>query len=504
MALGAGRDRLIRQLALEHFLLATIAGVVAAWLSALGTRIWSTATATLYSSYDYSASASTSVYLIAVTLGAAALVTLAPVARLWRLDVNAALKHETRSSTIDRRAKYLSDAFVAGQMTLAVILIAGAGVLGRSVWNIVSADVGVDSPERVLIGNVVLPAERYGTPESRLAFFETLKAKLASLPAVEAAAIGNARPVDDFEPRAVEVESDPSERHATPIFASGADYFRALGATVLSGRDFAAADRAGAPPVALVNQRFADAYFAGQNPIGQRIRIYEKYRLEPDEWRTIVGIVSNVMQNESARQQFHPAAYLPLSQQSGESLWFFVRATQVWDGIGDAIRAQVREVDPKLEIADYSTLEASLGFKFNSPQMGRLNDLAKNAVIAPIYASLALLLAVVGVYAVVARSVGRRRTEMGIRMALGASPSKIRRLVLVEGMAPVGVGLVLGIVASLAVNRILQSQLVGVSPYDVATLSLAPLVLITVALVACLRPASRAVKVDPAITLRQD
>ncbi len=504
MALGAGRYRLVRQLFLEHLLLATIAGLVAAWLSALGTKMWATATETLYSPHDYSSTRGTLVYLCAVTLGATVLITLAPMARLWRLDVNAVLKSESRSSTMDRRAKRLSTALVVGQVTLAVILIAGAGVLGRSVWNIVSADVGVKSPERVLIGNIALPRERYRTAESRLEFFDTLKGRLGSLPGVEVAALGNARPLDDFEPRAVEIENHATERYATPIFASGPDYFRAIGAAVISGRDFAAADRAGAPPVVLVNQRFADAYFPGRNVVGQRIRIYEKYHLEPDEWRTVVGVVSNVMQNESARQQFRPAAYLPLSQQPGESAWFFVRATTVWEGMAAAIRAKLHEMDPKLEIADYSTLKASLGFEFDSPRMGRLNNLAKNAVIAPIYAALALFLAAVGLYAVVARSVGRRRTEMGIRIALGATPREIRRLVLAEGMTPVAVGLVLGIVASLGVNRILQSQLVGVSPYDALTLSLAPLILITVALIGCLRPARMAVNVDPAVALRQD
>lgn len=505
MALGAGRGRLAQQLFVEHLVLAAIAGVATWWLSAVGTRAWAAATNTLESAYDYSASIGTWTYLVAVTIGVAILVTLAPAVRLWRLDVNGALKGESHGVTMSTGARRVSTVLVAAQMALAVVLIAGAGVLGRSVWNIAHADVGVTSPERVLIGRIALPRQRYGQADSRRQFFETLRTRLGSVAGVEAVAMADSLPTDDFEPRAVEIDGRGGERHGAPIFSSGPDYFGAIGAAVLSGRDFAASDRQGTLSVALVNQRFAEAYFPGHSIVGQRIRIYEKYQLNPGEWRTIVGVVSNVMQNESTRQQFLPAIYVPLAQQTPDSVWVFVRATRVWDGLAAAVSAELLRLDSKLELTQTSTLQASLGVDFESSRlMGAVRDLPKNAVVAPIYAALALLLAVTGLYAVIARSVGQRRREIALRAALGAAPRDIRRLVVTEGITPVLVGLLVGVFASLGVNRILQAQLVGVSPYDSLTLSVAPMVLTAVALIGCLQPARAATAVDPAVALRHD
>lgn len=504
MALGAGRGRVLRELFLEHLLLGVIAGMGAWPLSSACVRIWQAATTNHYSPpFDYSPNINTSVYLAAIVLASAVLITLAPVARLRHLDVNGALKGESRGSTKTLRAKHLSAVLVTSQMALAVVLIAGAGALGRSLWNVLNAEVGVKAPERVLLGHVAIPRERYRTPESRVAFFEALQARIAALKGVETAAIGNARPLDDYEPEAIEIEGRSAARHVTPVFASGPGYFDAIGASVRAGRDFAPMDDLHAPGVALVNQRFADTYFPGESAIDQRIRIYEKYHLEPDEWRTIVGVVSNVMQNDETRQQFLPVAYLPLAQQSGESIWFFARTAKVSEGLAAAIRARLHELDPKLEINDYSTLESSLGAP-SALGFGRMQDLSRNAAIAPIYAALALLLAAVGLHAVVRRSVGQRTREIGIRMALGAAPGQIRRLIFADALIPVFAGLAIGLTGSLAVNRVLESQLVGVSPYDALTLAIAPLVLIAVAILGCVGPVRNALRIDPAGALRHD
>ena len=504
MALGAGRGRVIRQLFLEHFLLTATAGLAAWILSDAAVRTWEAATGGPYTSvYDYSPSAGIVFYLVGVVLGSAGWLTVAPLLRLRRLDANGVLRGESRNSTMTLGSKQLSAVLVAGQMALAIILIASAGVLGRSLWNILNADVGVEAPERVLMGHITFPRERYRTPESRVRFIDQFQARLGTLAGVEVAAMSSARPLEDFEPRAIEVEARPNNRYATPIFAAGPGYFRAIGARVQAGRGFTSADRPGASAVAIVNQRFADIYFPGGNALGQRIRILEKYELEPDEWRTIVGVASNVMQNDYTRQQFRPVAYVPLAQRPGDWVWFFARTTRVSGGLAAAIRGELRELDPKLEITDYSTLKAGLGFSslrgFHS-----VEQMARNAVIVPVYAALALFLAAIGLYAVVARSVGRRTKEVGVRMALGAAPGEIQRLILVEALAPVFAGLVIGLAASLAVNRVLQSQLVGVSPYDTVTLAIAPLILLLVAILGCLFPVRQAMRVDPAVALRHD
>lgn len=504
MALGAGRGRVLRQLFLEHFLLAALAGIGAWPLSAASVRIWvATTTSQNSAPFDYSANLNTSMYLAVIVFASAVLITLAPVARLRRLDLNGALKGESRSATMTLRTRRIAAALVAGQMALAVILIAGAGVLGRSLWNVLRADAGVRAPDRVLMGHIALPRERYRTPESRLAFFDAFQARIRELAGVQIAAMGNARPLDDFEPQAIEVDGRPASRYVTPIFATGPGYFEAIGARIRAGRDFRSTDGQHAPAVALVNQRFADAYFPSENPIGQRIRIYEKYHLEPSEWRTIVGVVSNVMQNDTTRQQFLPVAYVPLAQQPGESAWFMARTAQAPEGLSAAIRAQLRELDPKLEITGYSTLAARLASP-SAAGFGTMQDLSRNAVIAPIYAALALLLAAVGLYAVVRRSVGQRTREIGVRMALGAAPGQIQSLIFTAALTPVLAGLAIGLAGSLAVNRILQSQLVAVSPYDPLTLTLAPLVLIATAILGCVGPVREALRIDPAGALRHD
>jgi putative ABC transport system permease protein len=437
-----------------------------------------------------------------VALGAAVVITLAPISRLWWLDVNGDLKGESRGATISLRAKRLSAALVTGQMTLAIVLMSGAGVLGHSLWNVLSAPIGVEAPENVLIGRFELPRANYPTPESRSAFFDSLRTRLAATPGIESAAVASARPTDDYEPRPVELEEQVGSLHSAPVIASAPDYFQTLGAPVLTGRDFNDADQPTATPVAIVNKSFADALFPSRSAVGQHIRLYVKREPAPGEWRTIVGVVSDVMQNDTFRQRFRPVVYVPFAQEPTSPAWFFARAN-VFDGLAPAVRAEAGRVDAGLEILDFTTLEASLGFGLTQGR-DEFAALSKQAVVAPIFAGIALLLAAIGLYAVVARSIGQRTKEIGVRMTLGAAPQAIRQLVLFEGMAPVAAGLVLGLAASFAVNRVLQSQLVGVSPHDALTLTVAPLILTLVALLGCLLPLRQAVRVDPMVALRQD
>ncbi len=503
IALGAGRRRIVRQWLIESVLLAAVAGVLAWWGTSWSTHIWAAATETPYRIRDYTPNVVTLIYLAVVALGAAVVIALAPISRLWRLDVNGELKGASRGATISLRAKRLSAALVGAQMTLAVVLLSGAGVLGHSVWNVLSAPIGVESPQNVLIGRFELPRANYPTGESRDAFFDALRTRLAASPGIESASIASARPTDDYEPRPVELAEQVGSLHGAPVISSAPDYFETLGAPVLAGRDFIDADGPTAQHVAIVNKSFADALFPGRNPVGQRIRLYAKRDPAPGEWRTIVGVVADVMQNDTFRQRFRPVVYVPLAQEPVSSAWFFARAPNLFDGLAGALRGEASRVDPKIEMRDFATLEASLGFGLTQGR-DEYTALSRQAAVAPIFAGIALLLAAIGLYAVVARSIGQRTKEIGVRMTLGAAPHVIRRLVLLEGMTPVAAGLVLGLAASFAVNRVLQSQLVGVSPYDLLTLTLAPLILTGVALLGCLLPLRQAARVDPVVALRSD
>jgi putative ABC transport system permease protein len=506
MALGAGRGRVLRQWLIENLLLAAAAGVLS-WAAVVwSTRTWAAATATQYQIADFRPNFATLVYLVAVTLGAAAVITAVAVGHLWRLDVNRELKGEGRGATMSLRAKRLSAALVAGQMTLAIVLMSGAGVLGHSLWNVLTAPLGIEAPENILIGRLELPRAKYPTPEARSAFFESLRTRLAAIPGITSAAIAGPRPTDDWEPRPVEIGGLAGSQQGAPVFPVGPGYFATIGAPVLVGRDFFDADRPTATPVAIVNRSFAEKPFPGQNAVGQRIRLSAKREPEPGAWRTIVGVVGNVMQNDMFRQRFVPAVYVPFAQEPANRAWFFARAPHVSDGLVSVVRAEVAQLDAGLEIADLAALKQSLGFGLtqSGQPSAAYSELSRQAAVAPIFAGLALLLAALGLYAVIARSIGQRTKEIGVRMALGAAPRAIGRLVLFEGMVPVAAGLVIGLAASLGVNRVLQSQLVGVSPYDALTLTVAPLVLISVALFGCLVPLCRAVRVDPMVALRHD
>ena len=503
MALGAGRARVARQWLIESLLLAVAAAVLAWWAMRSSTQLWATATETPYVVRDFTPDLATFVYLVAVTLVAAAVIALAPIVCLWRLDVNGELKGASRSATMTPRAKRLSATLVAGQMTLAIVLMSGAGVLGHSLWNVLSAPIGVEAPGDVLVGRLALPRAKYTTPESRSEYFAALRDELAAVPGVRSATIATGRPTADLEPRPVELEEEIGSLSGAPVIASMLGYFATVGAPLLAGRDFDSGDGPTAARVAIVNQSFADAHFPGRSAVGQRIRLYTKREIDAGEWLTIVGVAANVMQNDTFRQRFMPVVYVPFPQEPSGSAWFLVRAPNVYDGLASAVRAAAARVDAGLEITDFATLEASVGFGLTQGR-DEYTALSRQAALAPIFAGIALLLAAIGLYAVVSRSIGQRTKEIGVRIALGAAPQAIRNLVLRGGMAPVAAGLVVGLAASFALNHVLKSQLVGVSPYDPLTLTLAPLILISVALLGCLLPLRRAVRVDPVIALKHD
>lgn len=507
LALGAGRGRIARVILTETMLLAGIGGAIAWWIARWGIRTWAVATDTRYQVLDYTIDSGTLGYLIAVTIVAAVLVSLAPMARLLRFEVSGVMSGGSRSSTQTPRGKRLAGVLVAAQMALAMILLSGAGVLAHSLWTLVSADTGVKAPERILAGRLVLPRNKYPDAESRNAFLGLIKAQLRAMPEVQSVALADARPVNNPGSRPFEIESKAyaeGHRPAGAIVSAGPGYFATMGAAVMEGREFDDRDDAAGPPAAIVNQGFASTYFPGGNPVGQRLRVYSGS--EPGAWRTIVGVVGNIMQNDPTRQHFPPLIYVPYRQPNSpaaSAAWFFVRTAGPADGMAASVRAEIQKADPDLVLADYSTLRASFGFVRDRMDLEHA-ELGKYASVAPIFAFVALFLAAIGLYAVIAHSVGRRTREIGIRIAIGAAASDIRRLIFSEGMAPVATGMILGSAASLGVNQILRSQLVGVSPYDPLTLTLAPVALLAVAMLACHVPSQRAIRVDPASALRQE
>jgi putative ABC transport system permease protein len=503
LALGAARSRLSRQLVAESVLLAAVSATAAWFVARALVSAWARATDSQYQIVDYSIDAATFGYLAGVALAATAIFGVMPVARALRQPTETLARSSARG-TRNRRDRRLIGSLVTVQMTLAIVLLGGSGVLIRSLWNIIDADIGVREPEKVLIGWAAMPRGSLPSQVERAAFFESLRERLAAVPGVASAAISNTRPVNVTLQQRFEVEGrarEPDTIDAAPVLTAGPDYFATIGAALLAGREFGAVDGAAMPLAVIVNERFAAEYFGGDDPLGRQVRLYEG--AAPGEWRTIVGVVSNVMQSEPTRQRFAPLVYLPFAQAPERGAWFFARIENPSAGLTAAVRAAAQDFNPELTIEEFSTLAAS--FRFIRDRMDIAHaELGKYAMVAPMFAGVALLLAGIGLYAVVGYAVGQRTKEIGIRMAMGAASTDIRRLVFREELVPVAVGLGAGLLLSLAGNRVLQSQLVGVSPYDPATLMLTSGVLILVALVACQIPSRRALRVEPAVALRDE
>ncbi|HEY4364318.1 MAG TPA: ADOP family duplicated permease [Bryobacteraceae bacterium] len=503
IALGAGQARMIRQVFMESATIAAVAGAAGWWIAKWCVHTWDLATASQYQVLDYTVDLRTFAYLAAITLLAAILFSVAPVARVLQIGVTGILKGDAQGATQNRRGKRFAAALIAAQMALAIVLLSGAGVLLRSLASIVTANTGAHDPEHVVVGSARLPSDRYPNAEKRSAYFQRLQTQLRTIPGIEDATLATNLPGYSAAQQPFEIEGKPAEpdnHESVGFFGIGSNYFNVVSSSPVSGREFNDADRQGSLPVALVNQTFAARFFPGENPIGKRLRVTARNRT--NDWLTVVGVVPNIMQNDATRQQFRPLVYVPLRQRPPVRAWFLVR-TNIPAAVESTIRTAVQNLDSDVSAEELMTLKAHLSFDRDS--MDSLHsELGKHATVAPIFAAIALVLAALGLYAVIAHSVGRRTREIGVRIAIGATLADIRGMIFSEGMLPVALGTLLGLVASLAVNRVLQSQLVGVSPYDPTTIASAPAILALVALLACALPARRAMNVDPAIALRHD
>jgi predicted permease len=505
IALGAGRGRMIRQIFMESLTLTSVAGVLGWWIAEWGVRTWATETASIYQILDYTLDRGTLAYLVAISLASALLFSLAPMGRVLRLGVSSALKSDAPGVTRGIRGKRLAAVLVAGQMALAIVLLSGAVVLVRSVVNVVNANTGVRNPENVLVGLLKLPSAKYPGPAATLGFVDRLEAKFRSISGIATESVASNIPVNSGNLRTFEIEgrpNPPASGEAVQFLSVGSDYFRVVQASAVVGRDFNNGDRAEALPVAIVNQSFAAKYWPREQPLGRRLRYID--RGKPADWVTVVGIVPNIMQGDPTRRQFKPLVYLPFRQAPAAlGVNFLLRTAAPPEQVAQAIRPEIQKLDPDVILKKFTTLKASFGF--DPGRMDRAHsEMGKYAAVAPVFAGMALLLAAVGLYAVIAHSVSQRTKEIGVRMAIGAAAGRVRKMVICEGLLPVAIGLVVGLGSSFAVNRILQSQLVGVSPYDPITMASAPVVLILVALFACLIPARRAMRVDPAVALRHE
>ena len=509
LALGAGRWQIVRQLLVESALLSTVGGLCGWWFAQFGLRIYSlwvsgpSVSDAIINTWfdgmlDYTMDYRVFVYLVSISVASGILFGLAPAARLGRLDVNGALKDATRGSTGSRRGKHLSGLLVVGEVALAVVLLAGAGVMIRSFLKIYMADIGVEA-ENLLVTRVTLPPSRYAEAESRVAFFESLSARVEALPGVESVALANTIPTDRLRRVAYEVSGVPSagaaiddqQRPTVSTLVAGPSYFATLGARIVEGREFTLFDGAASAPVVVVNERFASSTWPGERALGKRLRLAGA----SDEWMTVVGVVGNIAQNDRMRQTIDPVVYLPFRQSSGASMAVFARTRVPPSTLVTDVRREIRAMDSELIPSQPQSLTDILAESYQYRGISGAMFL--------LCAVIALLLAAIGLYAVIMHSVTQRTQEIGLRIAIGATTGDIRWLVFREGVLTVGLGLAIGVAVSLFVNRLLVSSLVQVSPADPGTYAVVCGMLVLSTAIGCWLPARRAMRLDPVVALQQ-
>jgi putative ABC transport system permease protein len=510
IALGAGRWRIIRQLLIESLMLSSIAAVLGWFIAVVSVRIYERIESPpgLYNQYQYVLDYRTLLYLVAISILAGLLFGMAPAVRLSKLDVNSTLKDGGRGATGGMSGKRLSALLVMAEIAVTIVLLAGAGLMVRSFLKIYKEDIGATNTPNILVASVGLPATRYPDAQSRMVFFDRLTTKLKSIPGLDSVALADSLPGLNAFRLPYELAGSPAvdeqRRPMSLVITITPDYFRTVGAAVISGRDFGDFDRASTPPVALVSELFAREHWPGVNPLRKRLRLFDGRNA--DAWRTVVGVSSNIVQGDWGGNESGQVVYVPYRQRP-PAFSNILALTRVPPGsLAETVRRGIQPIDSGLDVGAGGGTDAiegpvPLGERFRTT---RYWSRAVNAGLFLTFAVIALLLAAIGLYAVIAHSVSRATQEIGIHIAIGATSRDIRLLVLRQGMLPVVTGLITGLAASVGFSRLLQSQLFSVSSTDPATYAVTSIVLIAVALFACLIPARRAMRVDPVVALRHE
>ncbi len=496
MALGATRWRVMRQLLTESMLLSTLGGLVGLAFSFWGITALANGFPQSFTRYmpGWEHLGPNTWALGFTTL--ASMVTgvicgLLPAWQATRADLNEILKEGARGGTSGGRNRWRNTLVVA-EVALSLTLLLGAGLLIRSFILILKADPGFN-PDNAMMTRVILSEDRYSQPEQIASFYRELSQRVAALPGVAAAGGGDGLPLEGWSTNYFQIAGRPLvPRFAQQIvlsLAAAPGYFAAIGTPLRAGRLFTDQDDAAAPRVALVNEAFASRYFAGGSAIGQR------FTLDDGPPNEIVGVVANtISHNLEDRRQ--PGVYLPFAQRPNRNIAFIVRGqtNQNVVQVGAAIRRELDSMDAGLRFNGYIMLSELIN-DLIAPRRGI-------TVMLGIFASFALVMATVGLYAVMSFAVGQRKHEIGIRMAMGAQTRDVFVIVVKQGLRLIIPGIILGLIGAFAVTRILSQLLYGVKASDPITYAMVAGLLLATALAACIVPARRAMKVDPIIALR--
>jgi putative ABC transport system permease protein len=496
MALGASRRRIVSQLLTESVLLALVGGVVGLLLASWGTNLL-----VAYGPADVPRLHDVGIdrYVLAFTFGMATLTGvlfgLVPALQASKPNPGNMLKESGRGLSHGARNR-IRGALIVSEVALSLMLLAGAGLLINSFWRLLHTDAGFDG-RSVLTLDIPLSRATYKTAEQRSAAFQQLIQRMKTVPGVRDASVVSNVPLTDFDVEiSFQIEGRPpykpgEEATADYTVASG-DYFRTMNIALLRGRVFTEADAANSPQVMIVSNAFAKHYFPNEDAIGKRL-VFDG----PDKTaREIVGVVGDV-RRKGLDVDVQPEMYVSYLQRPDRRMSLVLR-TDARDAsqLTQAARAEVKAFDPAQIIWRVQTLEQLLGTSVAPRRF--------NMMLLAIFASVALVLAAIGLYGVMSYSVSWQTHEIGIRMALGANRADVLRLVVRQGMKMAFIGLALGLGGAYLVSRVLIGMLYGVSPTDPLTFTGVSIVLLVVALLACLVPARRATRVDPIVALRAE
>jgi putative ABC transport system permease protein len=498
-AMGASRWRLVRQLLIESIVLSVFGGLLGLGLARLGTYGFGLATADVGKPYwiDFSMNYVVFGYFAGVTILAGLIFGLVPALSVSRVDLNQTLKDGARGSS-GGSGGYLSGALVVFQFTLAVVLLTGAGLMMRSFLRAQDEFSNLDGP-KIMSSRVGLPRARYAKAEDRRHFYERLLPRLASIPGVQQVAMVSNGPGEGSARFRFEVEGktiiDAEQRPWTDAVAASKDYFSVLGLHLLRGRDFEPGDGLSGKETVIINQDFATRFFPNTDAIGKQIRLYEPNN-KVRSWVTVIGVVPDFRQRGPSNETHDPVIFLPHNFDSNFGMRLLLKTQGNPSALAAPMRHEVQQIDQDLPLSDTQTLAE--GFKRQRWYFALFGSLFL------IFAMVAMGMAAVGIYAVMANDASRRTREIGVRMALGANVGSILSLILGRGMKQLAIGMVLGIGAALAVCRLMAGLLYGVSPQDPLTFVTVALTLASVGIAAIYFPARRAARLDPLRALRYE
>jgi putative ABC transport system permease protein len=498
-ALGASRFRVFRQLLTESLMLALtggVFGVLLAW--------WGIDLLTKLLPRDFPRLADINLdlavlgFTLLISLLTGILFGFAPAWQISKVDVQEALKESSRGTAGGARRNRLRSLLVVAEVALSLVLLVGAGLLFRSFLELQSVNAGF-TPQQVLTMRLTPSGANFQQDAQYIAFYKQVAERIGAIPGVDRVGAINTLPLSKGPTSAIRIEGQPLlPRDQWPrvnLRNVTADYFRALNIPIVQGRVFEERDNAASPLVVLINQATADRDFASENPIGKRINMGGVDRNNQPNWFEIVGVVANVRSLELHTEPT-PEIYTASAQDAFGDMSFVIRTTIEPASLAASVRQAVQEVDKAQPVSDVRTMENIVSDSVTQPRF--------NLALLGIFGGLALLLSAAGIYGVTAYSVTQRTHEIGIRLALGARPVDVLKMVVGQGMLLIMMGIGVGVLASIFLTRLMTTLLYGVGATDPMTFAGVALILTGVALVACLVPARRAAKTDPMVALRYE